>query len=198
MKAETVALSPAKSLLLVIVLFILFFQVITEEHIFKIWKHESLQFYEAYNKVQHYCYSNFEPNKRIVLDISDFQRIYIPFQTQYIGGIRAYIYHHLVPQIKRMEHYFKKDDSPLQAARIGRSGEFRPLGIQISSKEGITSQSDIQMFKSMMKKHDIEYIVFPYLKVGWSQLMQKMEMSGFKFKYGNSHYMLFFIPNETD
>ncbi|MCJ7680728.1 MAG: hypothetical protein MUP70_08385 [Candidatus Aminicenantes bacterium] len=193
MKPKVPAVSTLRMVCPGLILFLLFFFVVKEDQAFKFWRNEYSRLFKSYLEVEYISHTQLDVNEKILMDISDFQGIYSPFENKMLGDIRFSIYHRFVPDMKIAESIFNKGAPKMRIVRVGRRRQFRPTSEALPKELTVDYLSHLQELIKYLEANDLAYVSLPYYKIGWTELLRTMEENGFEKIYGNAHYMLFVL-----
>ena len=124
--------------------------------------------------------------------------MYVPFDHKILGAARRFSYHRIAPKIIKARKLVKRSDADFRVVRRNRQyrfqASFKPSAADIEKID----MRDLIQVRSFMIKHGVRIIILPYYKAGWTQLIFLMKSKGYKYVYGNAHYILFFLTEVDD
>ena len=168
----------------------------SEDRAFKRWENSQSSYYRWYKDMEFYCQIKLPVNERIILDLSQMQDVFSPFQNRFTGKIRRAVYLRLSPALIEPMNLIRSMGEDIILVRVGRLREFRMINKDNYPGMIHLGSESYSQIRDIMKKHRIRYFICQF--TGWFQKKNELEENGFKLKYNNIHFMLFEIPDEMD
>jgi hypothetical protein len=123
---------------------------------------------------------------------------YKNWKREYLGLYQSYLDVEYYCHISYQRKLVKRNDADFRIVRRNRQYGFQPSFKPSAADIKKIDMRDLIQLRSFMIKYGVRIIILPYYKAGWTQLIFLMKSKDFKYVYGNTHYILFFLTEVDD